>query len=116
MEINWVDIISLIIAIASFGYARIEKSKRMALWWTLKGLEEGAMSNVALYDVFIKKSSSDNRDSIPKEEFLTQLNNSLGHWRSHWELIKGIRYSADNKLATKEQAEKKAAQPPLGRA
>lgn len=101
MEINLLDIISLIIALISFGYALIERSKRMPLWWTLKGLEQGAMSNVALYDEFKNKYISDDRESIPLKEFLTQIDNSLGHWRSHWELIKGIRYSVDSKIASK---------------
>jgi len=101
MEINLLDIISLIIALISFGYALIERSKRMPLWWTLKGLEQGAMSNVALYDEFKNKCISDDRESIPLKEFLTQIDNSLGHWRSHWELIKGIRYSVDSKIASK---------------
>ena len=107
MEITWVDIISLGIAIASFGYALIERSKRMPLWWTLKGLEQGAMSNMALYDEFRKKFSSDDRESIPLREFLAQIDNSVGHWRSHWELIKGIRYSVDSKVAAREEAEVK---------
>ena len=108
MEIRWVDIISIALAIISFVYAQLERSKRMPLWWTLKGLEQGAMSNVALYDEFRKKLDSDNRDSIPKEELLIQIENSLGHWRNHWELIKGIRFSSDSKLATKEQRSKTA--------
>ncbi|MBU4446511.1 MAG: hypothetical protein L6422_09855 [Candidatus Marinimicrobia bacterium] len=79
----------------------------MPLWWTLKGLEQGAMSNVALYDEFKSKYISDDREEIPIKEFLAQIKNSLGHWNSLRELIKGIRYSVDSKIAVKEEKLKK---------
>jgi len=102
MTINWIDLISVLLAIVSFVWALIERSRRMPLWWTLKGLEQGAMSNMSLYDNFRKKYASEDRKEIPLEEFLVQINNSFGHWNSHHELIKGIRSSVDIKNSSKE--------------
>jgi len=89
-----------------FLWALIERSKRLPLWYILKGLEQSAMSNLAISDELRNKYHSDNRDSIPIDEFIAHLDGAYGYWRSHWELIKGIRYSIDTKIASKEQAEK----------
>ncbi|MEK0338184.1 MAG: hypothetical protein QQN41_12190 [Nitrosopumilus sp.] len=93
MEISLFDIISFGFAIICFVYALIERSKRLPLWHIIKGLEKGAMSNLALYDEIRKKYSEDDRDSIPIKEFLVQLDNAIGCWRSQRELIIGIRQS-----------------------
>lgn len=81
----------------------MERSKRLPLWHIIKGLEQGAMSNLALYDELRKKYENDNRESIPIGELVAHLDNANGHWRSHWELIKGIRYSIDSKIKEKEK-------------
>lgn len=107
MLINIINIISFLIAIAMFSWAMIERSKRLPLWYILKGLEQSAMSNLAIYDELRKKYHSDNRDSIPINEFILHLDGAYGYWRSQWELIKGIRYSVNTKIASKEQTEKK---------
>jgi len=106
MKIDYINIISLLIALISFNWALIERSKRKPLWWILKGLEQGAMSNLTLYDELRKKYSTESKREIPIGEVIAQIDSSYGHWRSHWELIKGIRYSVDSKIETKEEREK----------
>jgi len=97
MEISLFDIISLGIAVISFVYALIERSRRLPLWHIIRGLEQGAMSNLALYDGLIKKYGEDDRDLVPIKELLAQLDNALSHWRSQRELIVGIRQSIKRK-------------------
>lgn len=117
MSINIINIFSFLIAIGMFSWALIERSKRLPLWYILKGLEQSAMSNYVIFDELRNKYHSDNRDSIPINEFIAHLDGAYGYWRSHWELIRGIRYSVDTKIASnKEQSEKKAALPPFERA
>jgi len=102
MTIDCINLISLLVALISFVWAIIERLKRKPLWWILKGLEQGAMSNLALYDELRKKYSSEARKEIPIEEFMAQIDSSYGHWRNHMELIIGIRSSVDIKKSLKE--------------
>ena len=103
MLISWIDIISIFIAIISFVYALIERSKRMPLWWTMKGLEQNSMSNMALYNGLILKYKSDTRIDLSKNEFLAHLDNVLGIWSGQREMIIGIRNSIDSKLKKEDK-------------
>lgn len=103
MEINLFNSVSSLIAIITFGWALLERSKRLPLWHIIKGLEQSAMSNLALYDEIRKQYKDENRETIPLDEFVAHIDNAKGHWHSHWELIKGIRYSIDSKIKDKEK-------------
>lgn len=93
MEITWPQMIPTGLTIISFVYALIERSKRMPLWHIIKGLEQGTLSNMALYTELKTNYNEDIRDSIPTKEVIAHIENAIGHWRSKREIISGIRQS-----------------------
>lgn len=100
MKMPWHEIVSIVLNVVlfigniiMFIWAYNEKSKRRSLWWTMKGLETSAFSQLSFHTNIRSKYEQDQRNSLPKEEFITHLDHELGHWDSHRQMIIGIRQS-----------------------